>query len=161
MSHVNQRQVKYLQIDTLANLKLANPTVAGILCYCDALKTLYKYEPNGADYTANDKDVTITANAGNTRWVAIAWQYAELISDATIITNITTEANWAWGTYTVSITWLRANQYYYTSTDKYVFDGTTLYRIGNILISNDWTKHRITLVDDWLWNYNINIWAAL
>lgn len=54
-----------------------------------------------------------------------------LITNTTVIANITDEARWFTWTYTWPLWNIVANQYYYDDTSKYhyQFDGTTLYRI--------------------------------
>jgi hypothetical protein len=59
---------------TLASLKLATGTT-GSSAFCVETETLYQYLVLGSGYVANDKDVTITGNAGDTRWIAIAGKY--------------------------------------------------------------------------------------
>lgn len=44
-----------------------------------------------------------------------------------------------------------------TDTDIEI-DGNT---VGLIMTSTDGTRHRVTMVDDWLWNYNLDIWPTL
>lgn len=63
-----------------------------------------------------------------------SWEYTMvndlLISNATIISEITNPANWTGDTYTGSETGLIRDNYYYDGSHEYRFDGTTLFRIN-------------------------------
>lgn len=66
----------------------------------------------------------INATAGHAQWT--------LITNATVISNITNPANWNGdGTYTGSTTGLSAWDFYYDNNynQRYEYDGTTLRRI--------------------------------
>ena len=53
------------------------------LIYVTAVETVYRYELTGAGYTADDKYVLITGDAGDTRWIATAGQYS--VSDIDLL----------------------------------------------------------------------------
>jgi len=62
---------------TVANAEAANGT-DNDLCYVVETETLYRYESAGAAYTDDNMYVLSTADAGNTRWLGVAGQYAIL-----------------------------------------------------------------------------------
>jgi len=61
-----------------------------------------------------------------------ATQVQLLITDATVISNITNSANRSGGNYTGSLVGLIENNYYYDTSSwySYNYDGTTLYRVS-------------------------------
>lgn len=63
------------RITTIAVAKTLTDFVDNEIIHVVSANTFYKYVASGSAYTANDKNVLITGNGGNTRWVAICGQY--------------------------------------------------------------------------------------
>ena len=62
---------------TLALIKAATG-LDNDLVYCVETDTFYRYEATGSAHTANDEDVLITGDGGDTRWLGVAGQYVLL-----------------------------------------------------------------------------------
>ena len=89
---------------------------------------------------------------------------ANLITDWTVITNITDPLNWTWDIYTGPTTGLVANQYYYDGVFHYQFDGTTLYRIDQWLATyiNAWVNNiAVWGLDANQWPFNTTVQGML
>lgn len=83
---VNQIQIRNLRFSTLTKLKTLINGREGTLCFCDETNTLYEYKTLGSSYIVNDKDILITGNGGDTRWVGISGKY--IYFDNVITRNI-------------------------------------------------------------------------
>jgi hypothetical protein len=67
---------KVFIVDTLAELKLEAKASTVDVIFCKETETQYRYEASGGALVANDQDITITGDGGNTRWVGIGGQYS-------------------------------------------------------------------------------------
>lgn len=76
------------KISTIAIAKTLTDFTDNEIIHVPETNTFYKYIASGSAYTANDKNVLITGNGGNTRWVAICGQYMNsdlCLNDGTVI----------------------------------------------------------------------------
>lgn len=72
---LNQKQIKHLMYATLAEIKAVTGGRDNLICFCAQTGTFYKYLTSGGSYTANNQDVLITGDGGNTRWIAVSGKY--------------------------------------------------------------------------------------
>jgi hypothetical protein len=71
---IDQSQAKNFSYATLTEIKAATGR-EGEICHCIETETTYRYLVLGSSYTANDQNILITGNGGNTRWVGISGKY--------------------------------------------------------------------------------------
>jgi hypothetical protein len=90
MSGLNQSQVKKLHYANIAAMKAATNLVEATIANCLANGTTYRFVSSGATYTANDRDILITGDGGNTRWIGIAGKYITDVDYIQLDTSPTT-----------------------------------------------------------------------
>ena len=96
----------------------------GIYAYNGMITAVYNDGSNNGLYILIDDDYSLEAN-----WLLVgSGGGLVLIIDATVISNITTDASWVNGVYTGDTTGLVQWNYYTDNVYEYLYDGTTLVR---------------------------------
>jgi len=62
-------------VATIVDAKAITEAEQNDLIFVPETETTYRYEEEGVLYTANNKHILITGNAGNTRWLAVGGQF--------------------------------------------------------------------------------------
>jgi len=87
LGEISQRRVKRLRYSTLVEIKAVVNVIDGTLSLCEETSTIYKAVTAGSTYTANDKEVLVTGDAGDTRWIGVGGKYIYLTDTAGYFTG--------------------------------------------------------------------------